>query len=169
MPSATLPSAWRRAYHFLGEEPSIRRVGNKSGENRDDEPIAALAFQTPGPPLMAEVHSIRQREQGSNLTLSRFSFPVCFDRGELNLILSVYSRRVIAGDWCDYAMNAGSHESVFAIYKKKSRVPVFRVIKRRSGKAPYALLDSGGQVLRMGAELALVLAPLSRKKKLRLV
>jgi len=118
---------------------------------------------------MAEVLPIGQREPGSNYTRSRFSFPVCFDRGELNQILSVYSRRVIAGEWCDYAMNAGRHEAVFAIYKKKSRVPVFRVVKRRSGKARYALLDSGGQVLRMGADLATVLATIARKRKLRLV
>ncbi len=118
---------------------------------------------------MVEVLPISQREPGSNITRSRFSFPICFDRGELNQILSVYSRRVIAGDWCDYAMNPGSHEAVFAIYKKKSRVPVFRVVKRRSGKARYAVLDAGGQVLRMGADLAVVLASINKKRKLRLV
>lgn len=118
---------------------------------------------------MAEVLPINQREPGSKRTHSRFSFPVCFDRSELNQILSVYSRRVIAGDWCDYAMDFGGHEAVFAIYKKKSRVPVFRVVKRRTGKARFTLLDSGGQVLRMSAELALVLAPLRKKRRLRLV
>lgn len=118
---------------------------------------------------MAEVLTITQREPGSKVTLSRFSFPVCFDRAELNQILSVYSRRVIAGEWCDYAMNVGSHEAVFSIYKKKSRVPVFRVVKRRPGKARYGLLNSGGQVLRMGNELGVVLAPLRKKRRLRLV
>lgn len=118
---------------------------------------------------MADVLPINQREPGSKHTLSRFSFPVCFERGELNQILSVYSRRVIAGEWCDYAMNIGSHEAVFSIYKKKSRVPVFRVVKRRSRKARYGLLDSGGQVLRMGTELGAVLAPLRKKRGLRLV
>ncbi|MDA0367727.1 MAG: DUF2794 domain-containing protein [Proteobacteria bacterium] len=118
---------------------------------------------------MAEVLPIHQREQGSNKNRSRFSFPIYFDRSELNQILSVYSRRVIAGEWCDYALNDGHHEAMFAIYKKRSRVPVFRVVKRRSAKARYAVLDSGGQVLRMSAELAAVLSVLTKTRPLRLV
>jgi len=138
-------------------------------ESRDDAPTADVALQTPGPPLMAEVLPIHQREQGSNKNRSRFSFPIYFDRSELNQILSVYSRRVIAGEWCDYALNDGHHEAMFAIYKKRSRVPVFRVVKRRSAKARYAVLDSGGQVLRMSADLAAVLSVLTKTRPLRLV
>ena len=118
---------------------------------------------------MVEVHSIHQRELGSLQNRSRFVFPVFFDRAELNQILSVYSRRVIAGEWCDYAFNEGRHEATFAIYRKRSRVPVFRVIKRRSGKARFAVIDAGGQVLRMGGELPTVLGVLTRKRGLRLV
>ena len=66
---------------------------------------------------MVEVHSIHQREPGSRQSRSRFVFPVFFDRVELNQILSVYSRRVIAGEWCDYGFNEGRHEATFAIYK----------------------------------------------------
>jgi len=118
---------------------------------------------------MVEVHAIHQREPGSHQNRSCFSFPLFFDRTELNQILSVYSRRVIAGEWCDYAFNEGRHEATFAIYKKRSRVPVFRVVKRRSGKARYAVLDAGGQVLRMSAELSAVLGILAGKRRLNLV
>jgi hypothetical protein len=118
---------------------------------------------------MVEVHSIHQRELGSRQNRSRFLFPVFFDRAELNQILSVYSRRVIAGEWCDYAFNEGRHEATFAIYRKRSRVPVYRVIKRRSGKARFAVIDAGGQVLRMGGELPTVLGVLTRKRGLSLV
>jgi len=118
---------------------------------------------------MVEVHSIHQREPGSRQSRSRFVFPVFFDRVELNQILSVYSRRVIAGEWCDYGFNEGRHEATFAIYKKRSRVPVFRVVKRRSGKARFAVLDAGGQVLRMGTDLPTVLGILNRKRRLSLV
>lgn len=118
---------------------------------------------------MVEVHSIHQRELVSHQSRSRFLFPIFFDRAELNQILSVYSRRVSAGEWCDYAFNEGRHEATFAIYRKRSRVPVYRVIKRRSGKARFAVIDAGGQVLRMDSELPAVLGVLNRKRRLSLV
>jgi hypothetical protein len=118
---------------------------------------------------MVEVHAIHKRESGSRQNRSRFPFPIFFDRAELNQILSVYSRRVIAGEWCDYAFNEGHHEATFAIYKKRSRVPVFRVVKRRSGKARFAVLDAGSQVLRMSPELSAVLRVLAGKRRLNLV
>ncbi|MEQ8247017.1 MAG: DUF2794 domain-containing protein [Alphaproteobacteria bacterium] len=116
---------------------------------------------------MAEVLPIQQ--SGTTQSRGRLPLPIFFDRTELNQILSVYSRRVIAGEWCDYALNDGRDEAMFAIYRKRSRVPVFRVVKRRSGKARFAVLDSGGQVLRMSPDLTTVLGVLKKARGLRLV
>ena len=116
---------------------------------------------------MAEVLQIHQRAALKNR--GRMPLPILFDRAELNQILSVYSRRVIAGEWCDYALNDGRDEAMFAIYRKRSRVPVFRVVKRRGGKARFAVLDSGGQILRMGPDLGAVLGVLKKARGLRLV
>ncbi len=55
---------------------------------------------------------------------------IFFDRNELNRILSLYSRRVIAGEWRDYAIELERDGAVFAIYRRTSDGPIYRIVKR---------------------------------------
>ena len=91
---------------------------------------------------------------------------VFFDRRELNVILSLYGRRVAAGEWRDYGIRGGADVATFSIFRRAAEVPLYRVEKRprlRNRQGMYALLGAQGQVLRRGHDLAAVLRFLDQK------
>jgi hypothetical protein len=63
-----------------------------------------------------------------------------FNRHELNRILQVYSRRVMSGEWLDYALAWDERGAVFSIFGAASSLPVYAVIKR-----PRHLRKQGGR------------------------
>jgi hypothetical protein len=94
---------------------------------------------------------------------------VSFDRHELREILDVYGRKVAAGTWCDYAIDASRERAVFSIFRRASECPIYRIEKvprlaRRQGA--YAVIAAGGLVLRRGHDLARVLGVLDRRLEL---
>ena len=95
---------------------------------------------------------------------------VFFDRSELSQILSVYSRKVIAGEWCDYGIEGGDDEAAFAIYRRNAASPSYRIIKRRRGREAgrYRVVATGGRILKVGPSLRAVLGVLD-PKHLRLI
>jgi hypothetical protein len=85
---------------------------------------------------------------------------VAFDRKELNLILSVYGRKVVQGDWRDYAMDFLRERAVFSIYARMSERPLFiieKVPRLRNRQGQYAVTNQQGRILRRGHDLAQVL------------
>lgn len=85
---------------------------------------------------------------------------VRFTREELGLILNLYGRGVAEGEWRDYAIDFGRDKAVFAIHRRTSEVPLYRVEKdpklaRRQGA--YAVVAASGLVLKRGHDLARVL------------
>ena len=54
---------------------------------------------------------------------------IAFDRRELTQILSVYGRKVGAGEWRDYAMDFLKDRALFSIYARVSERPLFVVEK----------------------------------------
>jgi hypothetical protein len=107
---------------------------------------------------------------GSNITpLARpGSTPrqVAFDRTELNAILNVYGRMVAAGLWRDYAIDLGRDAAVFSAFRRAAERPEIQLVKRpelRAKHGMYALIGEAGAVLKRGAELSSVLAPIERK------
>ena len=92
--------------------------------------------------------------------------PVAFDRHELGVILSLYGRHVAAGLWRDYAISHLRERAVFSIFRRAAENPLYRIEKcpnLRHRQGLYALIGPDGQVLKRGATLAQVLAPLERK------
>jgi len=92
---------------------------------------------------------------------------VFFDRRELDLILRVYGRRVAAGEWRDYAIGGGRDAAVFAIFRKASEAPAYRIEKRPDlarRQGAYAVMGAGGVVLRRGQDLAQVLNVFDSRK-----
>jgi hypothetical protein len=86
---------------------------------------------------------------------------VAFNRQELSSILNVYGRKVAEGEWRDYAIDFGKETAVFAVFRRASEVPLYRIEKcpklaRRQGA--YAVITAGGHILKRGHELARVLA-----------
>ena len=90
---------------------------------------------------------------------------VTFDRRELNRILSLYGRKVAAGEWRDYAIDFLRDRAVFSVFRRASEVPLYRIEKnpklaRRQGA--YTIVSSTGLIVRRGHELDRVLRVLDK-------
>ena len=91
---------------------------------------------------------------------------VGFDREELQRILDLYGRMVAAGKWRDYALDLGRDAAVFSAFRRASERPEYRIEKRpelRHRQGMWTLFGEGGSVLKRGADLSPVLAPVERK------
>ena len=89
-----------------------------------------------------------------------------FDRLELTRILDLYGRMVSAGLWRDYAIDLGHDAACFAAFRRTAERPEYRIEKRpalRNRQGMWALIGEGGAVLKRGAELGPVLAPVERR------
>lgn len=89
---------------------------------------------------------------------------VCFDRRELSAILALYSPMVAAGEWRDYALACGRDRAVFAVFRRSSEQPLYRIEKRpalRGRQGMYAVIGADGRVLRRGHDLAQVVRAVS--------
>ena len=85
---------------------------------------------------------------------------VAFDRGELRMILSVYGRKVAAGEWRDYAMDFLKDRALFSIYARMSERPIYVVEKDprlRNRQGQFLVTNQHGTVLKRGHDLAQVL------------
>jgi hypothetical protein len=92
---------------------------------------------------------------------------IFFDRSELNQILSVYSRMVIAGEWCDYGFEGNGDEVAFAIYGRGRQFPAYRLVKHRQsryGHESYRVVDPGGRILKVSRTLAAALEVLDHAR-----
>jgi hypothetical protein len=94
-----------------------------------------------------------------------------FDRQELMRIMDLYGRMVSAGHWRDYAIDLGKEAAVFSAFRRSAERPEYRIEKRpalRNRQGMWALISEAGAVLKRGADLGPILAPVERKL-LRLV
>lgn len=127
----------------------------------ESDPIRFRPRETGGSSRTGSSHSQAQLSSVSSLS-SRIGSPVvAFNRQELDAILAVYSRKVAAGEWRDYALQMGREKAVFAIFQRTSEYPLFRVEKcprlaRRQGA--YSVVLRSGVILKRGHDLARVLA-----------
>ena len=95
------------------------------------------------------------------------SATIAFDRRELGEILTVYGRKVAAGEWRDYAMDFGREKAVFSVFRKASEWPLYRIEKspknaRKQGT--YSVITATGLILKRGHELKRVLEVLEKKR-----
>lgn len=58
---------------------------------------------------------------------------VFFTRHELNRLLSLYSRRVMNGEWRDYAIDVSAGMAVFSVFRSSQERPTFTIAKRATG------------------------------------
>lgn len=85
---------------------------------------------------------------------------VAFDRPELDLILQIYGRKVVSGEWCDYALDFAPERAAFLVMRHTGRGPEFQVVKWRAGRGAagrFAVLSRAGHVVRRGPRLSEVL------------
>lgn len=55
---------------------------------------------------------------------------VFFSRRELNQLLSLYSRRVMRGEWRDYAIDHRAGMAMFSVFRSSRERPLFSIAKR---------------------------------------
>ncbi len=85
---------------------------------------------------------------------------IAFDRRELSAILNIYGRMVAAGEWRDYAIDWLRESAVFSIFRRASEMPLYRIEKHpklRARQGAYAVVGTGGQILKRGHDLKQVL------------
>lgn len=92
-----------------------------------------------------------------------------FNRQELNEILTVYGRKVAAGEWRDYALDMGRDAAVFSVFRRTSEVPLYRIEKspklaRKQGA--FSVVAAGGLVLKRGHDLKRVLGVFEKNVRL---
>lgn len=89
--------------------------------------------------------------------------PVGFTRGEMARILDLYSRRVMAGAWRDYAIDRQGDVATFSIFRHAADRPLFTVSKRRvDASTEYSVLE-GMSVLASGPDLDETLSALEAR------
>ena len=95
---------------------------------------------------------------------------VFFTRAELEAILSVYGRKVVEGEWRDYAIDALEDRAVFSIFRRASERPLFQIEKRPAAQRTglYVVATGDGAILRRGQDIEEVLKVLE-PRKLRLI
>ena len=89
-----------------------------------------------------------------------------FDRLELQRIMELYGRMVSAGHWRDYAIDLGRDAAVFSAFRRAAERPEYRIEKRpslRHRQGMWALIGEAGGILKRGAELQGILAPVERR------
>lgn len=59
---------------------------------------------------------------------------VVFDKRELRQLFNLYSRRVMSGEWRDYAIDFGPKSAVFSVFRRAAEQPVFSIWKLGAGR-----------------------------------
>ena len=107
--------------------------------------------------------------KNSNLLAKKRSF--FFNKSELKIILSFYSKMVSKSFWKDYGLNISKGEVSFNVYKRASENPEFRICKnfrQKNKNLKYFTSDSHGNILNMSKNLEELLNK-TRWKNLKLV
>ena len=91
-----------------------------------------------------------------------------FTRPELNLLLSLYSSRVIAGEWKAYAIDHHSNLAQFSIFRHAKARPLYTIVKRDPGgnrPLTYIVVNEGREIAHAN-NLAAALAVFKQNLKL---
>ena len=92
---------------------------------------------------------------------------VAFHRTEMTPILNVYGRMVRTGEARDYAISMLADRAIFAIYRRASEQPTWRIEKvpaLASRQGAFIVYGAGNQVLRRGHDLEQVLKVFDRRR-----
>jgi hypothetical protein len=83
---------------------------------------------------------------------------ICFSREELSQLLTLYSSRVAAGEWRDYAIDNRRGSAVFSIFQHTRDRPLFAVMKSTAGGGvPGYAVFADQRELKRGTSLGEVL------------
>jgi hypothetical protein len=91
-----------------------------------------------------------------------------FTRGELGQLLSLYSSRVAAGEWRDYALDQFDDMALFSIFRHSHERPLYSVAKvqTRGQRRPSYALFSGPKRLKTSQDLRDILGVFDKLPRL---
>jgi hypothetical protein len=91
-----------------------------------------------------------------------------FSKSELSQLLSVYSARVISGEWRDYAIDQRDEMAVFSIFRRSDEQPLFAIAKMlQKGQAkPAFVLFNGPRKVATSASLMEIVQRFNRQPRL---
>ena len=132
-------------------------MGEPAARGRWPGPDRGLGYS---PPLMTEVVDFVPHRRRAAAPRSRppTRRPTFFSRHELAQILSVYSRKVIAGEWRDYAIEIDEDGTAFAIYARAADNAAYRISKSANGGGGRYRVTTGRHILGCGGRLGSVLS-----------
>ena len=94
---------------------------------------------------------------------------MAFDKRELRQLFGLYSRRVMSGEWRDYALDFGPKGAVFSVFRRAAEQPVFAIWKlaggRERGGGRY-VVAVGAAILRRAHSLGDLLRFIEEKPRL---
>jgi len=78
-----------------------------------------------------------------------------FSRSELGQLLALYSSRVMAGEWRDYALDRMDDMAVFSIFRHTHERPLFTVskIQKKGQRKPSFAVHAGPKRLKSSSSL----------------
>ncbi|MCY4396367.1 MAG: DUF2794 domain-containing protein [Rhodospirillaceae bacterium] len=96
---------------------------------------------------------------------SRLTF---FSRSELCKLLSLYSRRVVNGEWRDYAIDHDATQATVSFYRSAAEHPEYAITKTvgHRGRPGLFVLKSGPQRIAQSPSLEEVIGAVERQPRL---
>ncbi len=89
---------------------------------------------------------------------------VAFSRQELRVIMDVYSRRVVTGEWRDYAIDMDRDRAAFSVFRHSLENPLY-VIEKFARNDGFRLSSRGRKLLH-GGSISEILAVLDGRPRL---
>ena len=92
---------------------------------------------------------------------------IFFDKKEFDQLLSIYSPRVMSGEWKNYAIRHDPTMAAFLIFRTNSSQPSFTIVKRKLiGSKPEFVVYRGRARMKQSGSLSEALSVLKQKLKL---
>jgi hypothetical protein len=91
---------------------------------------------------------------------------IWFERREFDIIMSLYGRGQMMGEWRDYAIDDGPDCVSFSMFRRASERPLYQIEKRpalASRQGQWCVIGAMGQVLKRGHDLVATIDLLERK------
>lgn len=105
---------------------------------------------------------LRDRLHGRKSSTGRATF----SKGELSMILGVYSRQVQKGAWRDYAIDSLPEMAVFSVFRSTHETPLYSIAKypsRSLVRPPRYVVYAGEQTIAQSSSLSEALAVFSEE------
>ena len=91
-----------------------------------------------------------------------------FSRSELFKLLSLYSRRVVNGEWRDYAIDHDATQATVSFYRSAAEHPEYAITKTagHKGRPGQFVLKSGPQQIKQSQSLEEVIGAVEQRLRL---